>query len=62
METILGLFEQGLYGSVWLPQPLDAEERRRPYRITAAGTSALKARLRKLESLARAGLGRLATA
>jgi hypothetical protein len=28
METILGLFEQGLYGSVWLPQPLDAEESR----------------------------------
>jgi DNA-binding PadR family transcriptional regulator len=57
-----------LYGAIarlerrGLVEPLDAEERRRPYRITAAGTSALKARLRKLESLARAGLGRLATA
>src|SRR5215216_3382855 len=57
-----------LYGAIarlerrGLVEPLDAEERRRPYRITVAGTSALKARFRKLESLARAGLGRLATA
>ena len=37
-------------------------ERRRPYRLTAAGASALEDRLRELEGFARAGLGRLATA
>jgi DNA-binding PadR family transcriptional regulator len=37
------------------------EKRRRPYRITAAGVAALEGRLRELEGLARAGLGRLAT-
>ena len=45
-----------------LVEPLASEERRRPYRITAAGASALEARLRSMECLARAGLGRLATA
>ena len=57
-----------LYGAIarlerrGLVEPLDSEVRRRPYRITAAGASALEGRLRELESLARAGLGRLATA
>ena len=43
-------------------EPLASEERRKPYRITAAGTRALGARLRRIEDFARAGLGRLATA
>src|SRR5215208_6907161 len=45
-----------------LVEPLSSEERRRPYRLTAAGASALEERLRELEGFARAGLGRLATA
>lgn len=46
-----------------LVEPLvSGERRRRPYRITAEGASALESRLRELEGLARAGLGRLATA
>ena len=46
-----------------LVEPLaSSEKRRRPYRLTAAGASALEGRLRELESFARAGLGRLATA
>ncbi len=44
-----------------LVEPLASEERRRPYRLTAAGASALEGRLRELEGFARAGLGRLAT-
>ena len=38
-----------------------SEDRRRPYRLTAAGATALEERLRELEGIARAGLGRLAT-
>jgi len=46
-----------------LVEPLVASgQRRRPYRITAPGASALEKRLRELEGFARAGLGRLATA
>jgi DNA-binding PadR family transcriptional regulator len=45
-----------------LVEPLVSEEKRKPYRITAAGASALERRLTKIESFARAGLGRLATA
>ena len=45
-----------------LVEPLASEERRRPYRLTAAGVSALEERLREIESFTRAGLGRLATA
>jgi|SRR5919112_1903699 DNA-binding PadR family transcriptional regulator len=45
-----------------LVEPLISEERRKPYRITASGASALEARLRRIEDFARAGLGRLATA
>lgn len=44
-----------------LVEPLPSEDRRRPYRLTAAGASALAERLRNLEGLVRAGLGRLAT-
>ena len=45
-----------------LVKPLVSEEKRKPYRITAAGASALERRLTEIESFARAGLGRLATA
>src|SRR4051812_1256072 len=46
-----------------LVEPLVSEERRRrPYRLTAAGASALEGRLKELEGLARAGLGRLTPA
>jgi len=45
-----------------LVEPLYYGERRRPYRLTAAGASALEDRWRELEGFARTGLGRLATA
>lgn len=45
-----------------LVEPLVSEEKRKPYRITAAGASALEGRLTEIEDFARAGLGRLATA
>ena len=45
-----------------LVEPLVSGERRKPYRITATGASALGRRLREIEGFARAGLGRLATA
>lgn len=55
-----------LYGAIgrleqqgWI-EPLPQEERRRPYRITAAGMSALRSRLTILQRFAKAGLGRLA--
>jgi DNA-binding PadR family transcriptional regulator len=57
-----------LYGAIarlegrGLVEPLASEERRRPYRLTAAGEAALEERLREFEGLAHAGLGRLATA
>ncbi len=45
-----------------LVEPVGSEDRRKPYRLTAAGASALEGRLRELEGFARAGLRRLATA
>jgi len=48
-------------GKRGLVEPLVSEKRRRLYRSTAAGSAALEGRLRELEGLARAGLGRLAT-
>ncbi len=42
-----------------LIEALPAEDRRRPYRLTAAGARALKERLTALERVARVGLGRL---
>ena len=45
-----------------LIEPLPSEDRRRPYRLSAAGASALEQRLRDLEGFTRVGLGRLATA
>jgi DNA-binding PadR family transcriptional regulator len=54
-----------LYGAIarleqlaWI-EPLPAEQRRRPYRITAAGLRVLRARLATLQQFAQAGLGRL---
>jgi DNA-binding PadR family transcriptional regulator len=44
-----------------LIEALDTEDRRRPYRLTAAGASALQKRLTTLENFATAGLRRLAT-
>ncbi|MEO6577543.1 MAG: PadR family transcriptional regulator [Candidatus Limnocylindria bacterium] len=41
-------------------QPLKADDRRRPYRLTAAGAAALEEQLRELERFARTGLTRLA--
>jgi DNA-binding PadR family transcriptional regulator len=43
-------------------EPVGSENRRKPYRLTAAGASALERRLGELEGVARAGLGRLASA
>jgi DNA-binding PadR family transcriptional regulator len=50
------LEEQGLI------EPLAAEGRRRPYRLTAAGAGALEAQLRSLGAVARTGLARLRAA
>lgn len=54
-----------LYGAIvrleqqgWI-EPLPAEERRQPYRITAKGLSVLRARLTTLQHFAKAGLRRL---
>lgn len=57
-----------LYGALtrleangWI-EPLPAEDRRRPYRLTALGASALRDHLRHLEHVASTGLQRLAAA
>ncbi|HWE63813.1 MAG TPA: PadR family transcriptional regulator [Chloroflexota bacterium] len=42
--------------------PLPEEERRRPYRLTAAGADALRSGLKDLEQVAAIGLRRLAGA
>jgi len=54
-----------LYGAIarleqqgWI-EPLRAEERRRPYRITGAGLKVLRARLSTLKMFTKAGLERL---
>ncbi len=43
-------------------EPMPAEDRRRPYRITGAGAMTLEEQLRELERFARTGLTRLASA
>src|SRR5689334_11180419 len=55
-----------LYGAIarlearkWI-EPLPAEDRRRPYRLTAAGHKVLRHRLQSLQTLARVGRSRLA--
>ena len=45
-----------------LIEPLPAEARRHPYRLTGAGGAALHDELRSLERVARAGLSRLKAA
>jgi DNA-binding PadR family transcriptional regulator len=56
-----------LYGAIarleerGLIEPLDVEDRRRPYRITAPGASALREQLRVQQRVASAGLHRLST-
>jgi DNA-binding PadR family transcriptional regulator len=54
-----------LYGAIarleqlgWI-EPLPAEERRRPYRLTSAGLRVLGAKLATLQHFAQASLGRL---
>lgn len=44
-----------------LIEPLDAEDRRRPYRLTAIGVAALREQLTSLSEFAATGLRRLAT-
>ena len=55
-----------LYGAIarlearkWI-EPLPAEDRRRPYRLTAAGQKVLRHRLESLRTVARIGRARLA--
>ena len=55
-----------LYGAIarlearqWI-EPLPAEDRRRPYRLTAAGRRVLRHRLETLRAVARVGRARLA--
>ena len=43
-------------------EALPADDRRRPYRLTAAGANALERRLNALEQVARVGLRRLGAA
>jgi DNA-binding PadR family transcriptional regulator len=45
-----------------LVEPLPAEERRRPYRITGAGAAVLRERLLVTKAVAAIGLRRLGTA
>jgi DNA-binding PadR family transcriptional regulator len=40
-------------------EPVETDDRRRPYRLTAAGATALRTQLTTMESLASAGLERL---
>ena len=55
-----------LYGAItrlearkWI-EPLPADDRRRPYRLTGAGQRVLKARLASLQTVTRVGRSRLA--
>src|SRR5215469_13209929 len=68
IETMAGqkLGPGTLYGAIarlearkWI-EPLPPEERRRPYRLTAAGERILRHRLENLYALARVGRARLA--
>lgn len=69
IETMAGvrLGPGTLYGALarleqrGLIEPLPAEERRRPYRLTGVGVVALREQLTSLESFATTGLRRLAT-
>ena len=68
IETLSGvrLGPGTLYGAIarlearkWI-EPLPVEERRRPYRLTAAGQRVLRHRLDSLKAVARVGQARLA--
>jgi len=48
-----------LEGRKWI-EPLPADDRRRPYRLTAAGQRVLRARLDSLRTMTRVGHSRLA--
>ena len=57
-----------LYGAItrlesarWI-EPLPADDRRRPYKLTSAGTKVLRARLDSLRAMTRAAQSRLADA
>jgi DNA-binding PadR family transcriptional regulator len=57
-----------LYGAItrleaakWI-EPLPAEDRRRPYKLTASGAKVLRARLENLRAMTRAAQSRLANA
>ena len=57
-----------LYGAIarlesrGLIEALDSEDRRNPYRLTSLGGKALRARLQSMQTVARVGQKRLATA
>ncbi len=69
IETMVGvhLGPGTLYGALarlessGLIKAMPADERRRPYQITAKGVAALREQLKLLQRLASIGLGRLAT-
>ncbi len=70
IETVSGqrLGPGTLYGAItrleergWI-QPLPADDRRRPYKLTSAGQRVLRARLQSLKALTRVGQARLADA
>jgi DNA-binding PadR family transcriptional regulator len=70
IETIAGvrLGPGTLYGALarlegrGLIEPLKSEDRRNPYRLTALGEGALRARLNSMMAVARTGQRRLASA
>jgi DNA-binding PadR family transcriptional regulator len=70
IETVSGVrFGPGtLYGAITrlegrgLIQRMDSDDRRNPYRLTALGEKALRARLASLQAIARVGQRRLAHA
>ena len=70
IEQVAGVrFGPGtLYGAITrlegrgLIQRLDSEDRRNPYKLTALGEKALRARLASLQAIARIGHRRLASA
>jgi DNA-binding PadR family transcriptional regulator len=70
VESFAGVSMQPatLYGAVarletrGLIEPLPAQARRRPYRLTAHGAKVLEAQLRGAQAVASVGLNRLATA
>lgn len=70
IETVSGqkLGPGTLYGAIarlearkWI-EPLPAEDRRRPYKLTGAGQRVLRARLESMRSMARVAAQRLADA